>query len=146
MAGDAIADEHRVAVEAASAQLDPETVDAAAEVLRMDLLSSARAHERYDCPITLDPAAPPRHLHDELEALGANGVVCRAHESGGVAARLLHAVQADPDALAVVLWVVFGQVAIEHIPQVAIDLLFDLLELVRTGRICRLRMLVFALR
>src|SRR5438874_13551663 len=61
-----------------------------------------------------------RHVHHELEALGANGVVCRAHESRCVASRLLHAVETDSDALAVIPGIVYGQVAMEHIPQVAI--------------------------
>ena len=74
-----------------------------------------------------------RHLHDEVETLGPNGVIRRVHELDGVIARPLHAVEADLDALAFIPGVVLDQVAIQHITQVAVDLFFDLLKLLRVG-------------
>src|SRR5437899_3996236 len=68
--GDAVADEQRVRVEAATGELDLEAVDAAAELLRSELLGSARPGDRHDGVVAVDPAPPPRHFHDRIPRLG----------------------------------------------------------------------------
>src|SRR3954469_1090396 len=69
----------------------------------------------------------------QLEAVVARGARRRLDEHHGVAMGLFRAFEPHLDALALVLWVVLDEESVEGVSHVAVDLLFDLLELLIAG-------------
>ena len=74
-----------------------------------------------------------RDLNQELQAVLVRRVLRRRHETLDLAGRRFGAIEPQSNPPADVLRVVFGQKAVQRVRHVAVDLLFDLLQLLRVG-------------